>query len=189
MQQVITCNERAREVIVSQSMGGKTLGRSFHFDKVGDCRCLPSPYRYCLHAQTKDTSNFQAGQEHLKAPSACSCKGRDVPLDICMTEKHIFCRYLTQRQGRQRFTRWPLHQSWKRCSRASIAQSLPMARPALGRPTPWRSACFLTIIAQAACLHASGLVPADATKAFHTVTASWANLLRFYSIAKSCKAF
>jgi len=61
--QVITCNERAREVVVSQSMGGKTLGRSFHFDKVGNCRCLPSPYRYCPHAQTKDTSNFQACRE------------------------------------------------------------------------------------------------------------------------------
>ena len=34
MQQVITCNERAREVVVSQNLGGKQLGRSFHFDKV-----------------------------------------------------------------------------------------------------------------------------------------------------------
>ncbi|BDA48169.1 Kinesin-like protein KIN-5C [Coccomyxa sp. Obi] len=34
--QVITCNERAREVTVSQNVGGKQLGRSFHFDKVFD---------------------------------------------------------------------------------------------------------------------------------------------------------
>lgn len=32
--QVITCNERAREVVVSQNVGGKALGRTFHFDKV-----------------------------------------------------------------------------------------------------------------------------------------------------------
>ena len=34
MQQVINCNERAREVVVTQNLGGKQLGRSFHFDKV-----------------------------------------------------------------------------------------------------------------------------------------------------------
>jgi hypothetical protein len=34
VQQVITCNERAREVVVSQNVGSKQLGRSFHFDKV-----------------------------------------------------------------------------------------------------------------------------------------------------------
>ncbi|EIE18562.1 kinesin-domain-containing protein [Coccomyxa subellipsoidea C-169] len=34
--QVITCNERAREVTVSHNVGGKQLGRSFHFDKVFD---------------------------------------------------------------------------------------------------------------------------------------------------------
>ena len=40
MQQVITCSERAREVIVSQNLGGKQLGRSFHFDKVASLlRC------------------------------------------------------------------------------------------------------------------------------------------------------
>ena len=33
-QQVITCNERAREVTLSQNVGGKHLGRAFHFDKV-----------------------------------------------------------------------------------------------------------------------------------------------------------
>lgn len=32
--QVISCNEGAREVTVFQSVGGKTLGRSFHYDKV-----------------------------------------------------------------------------------------------------------------------------------------------------------
>lgn len=37
--QVITCNERAREVTVSQNVGGKQLGRSFHFDKVASALC------------------------------------------------------------------------------------------------------------------------------------------------------
>ena len=41
-QQVISCNERAREVTVSQNVGGKHLGRSFHFDKVlTSCRQHP----------------------------------------------------------------------------------------------------------------------------------------------------
>ena len=133
-----------------------------------------------LRPKTHQTSRHV--ESDLQAPRTCSCKGRDVPLDIFMAEMHIFCRYLTQRQVRQRFTRWPLHQSWKRCSRASIAQSLPMARPALGRPTLWRSAYFLTVTAQAACLHASGLVLADPTRVSRTVTARWADLLRFHAV-------
>lgn len=32
--QVITCNEAAREATLYQTLGGKSLGRSFHFDKV-----------------------------------------------------------------------------------------------------------------------------------------------------------
>jgi len=188
VQQVITCNERAREVVVSQSMGGKTLGRSFHFDKVGTADVYLHLIGTARMLRPKTHQTSRHFESDLQAPRACSCKGRDVPLDIFMTEKHIFCRYLTQRQVRQRSTRWPLHQSWKRCLRASIARYLPMARPALGRPTPWRSAHFLTITAQAACLHTSGLVLADATRVSRTVTASWVDLLRFHGI-KSLATF
>ena len=48
MQQVITCNERAREVVVSQNLGGKQLGRSFHFDKVASLQSCST----LLHALT-----------------------------------------------------------------------------------------------------------------------------------------
>lgn len=32
--QVIQCNEAAREATFYQNVGGKSLGRSFHFDRV-----------------------------------------------------------------------------------------------------------------------------------------------------------
>lgn len=45
---MINCNEAAREVTVYQSVGGKTLGRSFHYDKVGQSlSALDHRTHYC----------------------------------------------------------------------------------------------------------------------------------------------
>ena len=48
---MITCNERAREVVVSQNVGGKQLGRSFHFDKVKLAQKISAaPFLPAVHA-------------------------------------------------------------------------------------------------------------------------------------------
>ena len=53
--QVVQCSEAAREATLYQSVGGKSLGRSFHFDRVS---------RAALHAH--------AVQPHLQMQAICS---------------------------------------------------------------------------------------------------------------------
>ncbi len=99
VQQVINCNERAREVVVTQNVGGKQLGRSFHFDKV----CLGRIF-----------SQFRESKPNVRT-------GLHPPTALCIPEAHAptlakrlpspehvtLRRCLTQRQDRPRFTRWP----------------------------------------------------------------------------------